>query len=667
MIYRPEIDGLRALAVLPVMLFHAGFSLFSGGFVGVDIFFVVSGYLITTIIYTEIANGNFSITKFYERRARRILPALFLVMGCSIPFSWFLMLPDEFRDFSQSLIAVNLFSSNVLFYLESGYFDLTNEYKPLLHTWSLAVEEQFYIFFPVLLIFLKNISPNLLTIVSLGIAQAFSTTHPTANFYLLPSRVWELSIGSLIALFPALKALSPTNSTQVQLPDSFFGLSASLGLGLIAYSVVAFDSSTPFPSYLTLLPTIGTALVIIGANSSNWPGKILSHKVLVGIGLISYSAYLWHQPILAFARLRAIEEMNTTTTLFLIALSLLLAFISWKYIEAPFRDKTKFSKSKIFLYAAIAASLFIAIGAIGIYKAGFPNRLDERSLALLSEATNTPQDCILHRAQYFDASNLCSSGSKIPAFVLWGDSHANSLAYALKNVLAEKDESLIELTVTGCTPVIGYEWKNKGFNCTEKLTAMKNHVHNNPELAKVLLVHGRWTNLANPIPFDNQEGGKELELVTAPLLVRSEHLIPSEKLWLDEIFVRTDETLRSLLDAGQKIALIYSVPEVGWNVPRLLARSELMASPITGDVSTSHEVFKQRAAKGYEMLDNIGDHPNLIRIFPEEVLCSSVKDGRCMATLNKQPLYVDDDHLSRLGAEMVSRLIVDKLVDANWL
>lgn len=206
--YRPEVDGLRAIAVLPVILFHAGFSAFSGGFVGVDIFFVISGYLITTIIYQEMAQGRFSMWRFYERRARRILPALFAVSLACIPFAWLWMLPNEFKDFSQSLVGVATFTSNILFWRESGYFAGAAELKPLLHTWSLAVEEQFYILYPPLLLALYRFVPKLLftiislgALVSLGLAHWASSAHPSANFYLLPTRAWELGLGALAAIY----------------------------------------------------------------------------------------------------------------------------------------------------------------------------------------------------------------------------------------------------------------------------------------------------------------------------------------------------------------------------------------------------------------------------------------------------------------------------------
>ncbi|MDP4547780.1 acyltransferase family protein [Marinobacter sp. MDS2] len=361
--YRREIDGLRAIAVLPVILFHAGFSWFSGGYVGVDVFFVISGYLITTILIDELDKGSFSITRFYERRAKRILPALLFISALCIPFAWFLLLPEQFKDFSQALISIAIFSSNILFWRKEDYFAQDAEENPLLHTWSLAVEEQFYIFFPVLLLLLWRFgrNPVFLTLVifsffSLILSEWASKTHPSANFYLLPTRAWELGAGAICA-FILSKGKKYGNNTL-----------SSFGFLLILIPVIIYDENTPFPSFFALPPVIGASLIIIFGNLDGITKRILSTRILVSLGLISYSAYLWHQPIFAFARVQSFEPLPYTTMALLSLASLVLAWLTWKFVETPFRNrKTSYFRTskQVLLVSACSMLIVIAFGSYG--------------------------------------------------------------------------------------------------------------------------------------------------------------------------------------------------------------------------------------------------------------------------------------------------------------
>lgn len=299
--YRPEIDGLRAISVLPVIMFHAGFTLFSGGFVGVDIFFVISGFLITSIIASEINENKFTFVGFYERRARRILPALFFVIACCCPFVWLWMLPVQAKDFSASVISVVFFASNIFFWMKDGYFSEASELKPLLHTWSLAVEEQYYLLFPPFLLLLWRYGRNrlFLIILTLALGSLLLTElgwrfKPSVNFFLAPTRAWELLAGSLCALIAFGK--QPLRSNFL----------SSFGLGLIVFSILNYDNSTPFPSFYALAPVTGACLILLFGNTGTAVAWLLSRQVLVAVGLISYSAYLWHQPVFALARIRSI-------------------------------------------------------------------------------------------------------------------------------------------------------------------------------------------------------------------------------------------------------------------------------------------------------------------------------------------------------------------------
>ncbi len=370
--YRREIDGLRALAVIPVILFHAGFELFKGGFVGVDVFFVISGYLITTIILSELEKGKFSIVNFYERRARRILPALYIVMLVCIPFAWFLLLPSDMKDFSKSLVAVSVFASNILFWKESGYFDTAAELKPLLHTWSIGVEEQYYTIFPLFLILFWKLGKRwvivalgLVFVASLALAQWALYAEPSAAFFLLPARGWELLIGAFAAFY-----ISSANRKE-------FGRGLSecggwLGVALILFAVFAYSKATPFPGIYSFVPTFGTVLIILFATQKTTTGKFIGNKVFVGIGLVSYSAYLWHQPLFAFAKAYTFNLLSITHIIALIFLSFAFAYLSFKYVETPFRVKSKITRIRIFLLSLFGILFFVCVGILGHVKDGFP-------------------------------------------------------------------------------------------------------------------------------------------------------------------------------------------------------------------------------------------------------------------------------------------------------
>jgi peptidoglycan/LPS O-acetylase OafA/YrhL len=361
--YRREIDGLRALAVLSVILFHAGFETFSGGFVGVDIFFVISGYLITTIILAELEQGKFSIANFYERRARRILPALFLVMLLCIPFAWVLLAPADLNSFAKSLVAVSLFASNAFFWRYGGYFETAAELKPLLHTWSLAVEEQYYFLFPLFLMLFWRlgkrfifISLGLVFIASIAIAQWGVYAQPTAAFFLLPARGWELLIGAFAAFYLAQANIKDCGKTISE-------VAGWLGLALILFAIFAYNKATPFPGFYALAPTLGTVLLILFASQHTTVGKFVGNKASVRVGLISYSTYLWHQPVLAFARHWS-KDLDKGISLLLVAFVLAISFFSWKFIELPFRSKERFDRRFVFIASFVAALFFIFIGCL---------------------------------------------------------------------------------------------------------------------------------------------------------------------------------------------------------------------------------------------------------------------------------------------------------------
>ena len=490
--YRREIDGLRALAVLPVILFHAGFPTFSGGFVGVDVFFVISGYLITSIILAELEQGKFSITNFYERRARRILPALFLVMFACLPFAWFWLLPNEMKFFSESIISVILFSSNILFWRSGGYFGSTSELNPLLHTWSLAVEEQYYVLFPLFLMIAWKIGKRwlvtlliIVSIISLGAAQWASISRPTAAFYLLPTRGWELLLGAFISFYNSGRRFANPNILVYQ-----FG--SLLGLVLILFSIFSFSKETPFPSLYTFAPTFGAGLVIFFATKDTLIGKFLGSRVLVFFGLTSYSAYLWHQPIFAFLKHQASDPNQYLLAIFT-SIAFLLAYFSWKYVEIPFRNRILFTQKKIFVYAICCSFFFILIGLFGITTEGVSNRFpilkNYITDASWPENYNHDEVCL----KKYGGDQYCKVGdiNQNITDALIGDSHSNHYFLGLNEYLKSRGRNLIQQGVGGCAPLFDVDWgkhPDHGFlRCYERTNRVYQAILDNPSVRTVFL------------------------------------------------------------------------------------------------------------------------------------------------------------------------------------
>jgi peptidoglycan/LPS O-acetylase OafA/YrhL len=362
--YRPEIDGLRAVAILAVVLYHAGVFGTNGGYVGVDVFFVISGYLITGIVAAEVNDGRFSLVSFYERRARRILPALFVVIIATTSFTQLFFIDSDLEGFARSVGATAIFSSNILFWLESNYFASPSLYKPLLHTWSLGIEEQFYIFFPLLLLVAHKLLRSGLGLLILALAVVSLAANiwatgqsPNAAFYLIQFRAWELFLGAIVAI-GVLPRVAMRGAAEVL---------AVTGIGLIAASVFLFDDSTEFPGVAATAPCVGACLIIwSNSHIRTIVGSFLSHKLLVGIGLISYSLYLWHWPILALSSYLLARPLHSVESLIAIGASMLAAIVSWRFVEQPFRGRaSKYDRAQIFLASSVCACTMLAFGITG--------------------------------------------------------------------------------------------------------------------------------------------------------------------------------------------------------------------------------------------------------------------------------------------------------------
>ncbi len=584
--YRAEIDGLRALAVLPVILFHAGFEWFSGGFVGVDVFFVISGYLITTIIISEMAEGKFSIVNFYERRARRILPALFFVMAACLPFAWLWLTPNALKDFGQSLVATSTFSSNILFWRESGYFNTAAELKPLLHTWSLAVEEQYYILFPIFLMLTWRLGVkwilillSILFFISLGVAVWGTQyeTHPkiiSAAFFLLPTRGWELLIGVFTGFYLKFNTHLKSHTVNQML--------SLLGFGMIVYSVIAFDNTTPFPSLYALIPTIGTTLLILCAVPRTFIHKLLSLKSIVGVGLISYSAYLWHQPLLAFARLKIVGDATELHLIILCITSFLMAWFSWRFVEKPFRSQINFSRSFIFRFSVIGMFIFSLIGTYTHFSNGFLNRLsDEEKNTLQSMSRSSEDNCEDELIRCLE--KMRSKNNK--SLLLVGDSNAYHMSVGLRELAEGLSYNYIQLTLGGCMPLAKFyrlDLSNKFNNrCISYNKTLLKNINDLAKKIDVVIVSSAWLIYfygKNPLRgvSDGVNIGLESEV---QLSLDGINEIPSEQ--KREVFSKYMDDMFSLLsEKSTKVIVVGPLP------PAIINPQRKLGIPSVVEIST---------------------------------------------------------------------------------
>ena len=468
--YRAEIDGLRAVAVLPVILFHAGFEWFGGGFVGVDVFFVISGYLITTILIEDVKSNTFSIVKFYQRRARRILPALITVCLATIPFSYIYLDPVSFTDFGRSLLSVSVFISNVYFALSGGYFAEHVAAKPLLHTWSLSVEEQFYVVFPLIVLMCSrfrvlNLTAiiSLLSLLSIILAILLVEVYPTIAFFGLPTRAWELGVGALLA---SLNRNDYVSNTRL---GNIIGL---VGIATLVASYTLLTADNLMPGIAAIPPVLGTALLIISPSNSI-TAKLLSNKLLVSIGLISYSLYLWHQPVFSFGH--KLSD-SLIATLGLIAVALLFSVISWKYIETPFRNRNLIKDKYILPMVASSLLVLASAGVIIFSNNGFADRFPTY-IAYTNSNTwanekNVDGNCVARYGgdQYCLVNDIQSSVTDL----LIGDSHANHFYIGLAERLALVDRNLLMIGAGGCPPVLdidmGYHYTHgRRLSCLDRV------------------------------------------------------------------------------------------------------------------------------------------------------------------------------------------------------
>ncbi|TDL88130.1 acyltransferase family protein [Meridianimarinicoccus aquatilis] len=646
--YRPEIDGLRAIAVLSVILFHTHEPLLPGGFVGVDIFFVISGFLITSIIDREIVTGRFSVARFYERRIRRIFPSLFLVLLVCLPFAWWLMTPDQMQNFSQSVLATSVFLSNVYFYLKTGYFEQSAHVLPLLHTWSLAVEEQYYVLFPLLMLVLARGPRALLLLALIALFSAslvlsilWGESSPMFNFFMLATRGWELLAGALLALTG--HHVRPFLETRVRLRQ---GLELAGILGL-AHGVLLLDKSVPFPGLAALPVVFGTVLLIASMTDRSLVGRLLASKPAVGIGLISYSAYLWHQPVLAFARI-GWSPLPPAALIALFVLTMGLAYLSWRFVEKPFRNRAWLTTRMVLSGGTAMIVLFCVIGAAGHLQRGFAQRYDAQTLALAATAEISPfrSECHTEGLEYRRPSEACVYVVSPASWAVFGDSHGVEIALALSEPLSRQQDGVIHLTFSGCAPALDFSYSNPG--CHEWVNETLAFLESSDSILNVMLVYRSAFHLygEHGVHGDDYEA---LRTGSAPLFLQDAGAAAARAAYWKNL----DKIVGRLTEAGKSVYLLSPVPELPLPIERLIFDT---SRPIEErrNASTPRQFLDARLGDINAQLATFdGNKVHVLRL--DDILCDTAS---CIATQDGTAYYFDDNHLSMAGARAVIRDLI---------
>lgn len=647
--YRADIDGLRGIAVLCVVLFHAGLSWLPGGFVGVDVFFVISGFLISRIINIDVQSRRFSPLRFYRRRIKRLLPAFTLVALSSAAAACLLFLPEHLRNFGQSLAMAGLFAANVLFWLESGYFTLLAETKPLLHSWSLGVEEQFYFLYPVILILGLRASRRwggiavtaVILILSFAASAVVTGIDRDAAFYLLPTRAWELMVGSMLALVPLRPRRGWTNDLLV-----------ALGLAMIAWSCIRFSGTTPFPGVAAAIPVLGAGLVIGFGGDNGIVGRaVLQNPLILFFGRISYSLYLWHWPLLAFARYRSIDVLDARQAAALVVIAIVLAWLTWRFVEQPLRRHDRFTGWRPFAFAAGSSALMIALGCWFVVGKGLPGRIDPEIRTVLSTARGERRaECLASEdAGWRDPKRACTYGAAVPPTIaMWGDSHARAIVEGLGKVAGEHGRSVALYGYAGCAPMIGLQFREPLFQCAQYSRATMATILANPAIRTVVIAarHGIYLRGLST-DLGPAERGKPLRsFLIQPL--PGLRTAPRTAAYED----RLGETVRILQKAGRQVILIDPVPEVGFDVPRTIAIEMAAGRPPRFD--RPRAAYERRQAPARATLRTVAARTGAIVVPTVDLFCDKTL---CHTVEGRNLLYYDDNHVSPLGSRKIARKV----------
>lgn len=625
LVYRPDIDGLRAIAILAVVGFHTFPNWVEGGFIGVDIFFVISGFLISKIIFKGLDQGNFSFAEFYARRIKRIFPALALVFTACLIFGWFTLLTDEYKQLGHHILAGAIFGSNFRLLKEGGYFDTAAELKPLLHLWSLGIEEQFYIIWPpLLLLFWKRLPNVLMAILCLALTSfAFNiylvNSRPVADFYLPFTRFWELLVGGILAY------ISLNNKAQLNVPFSRIvfippkgilhpNAKAFVGALLIAAAISSLSINHAFPGWWALLPTVGAALLISAGPDAWFNRKVLAHRALVFVGLISYPLYLWHWLLLSFFRITSDSPPATSEILAIISISFLGAWLTYKVVETPFR------RSKSIWAVITLISVIVLAGVLGEvirksngYPARFPSNIQKIIYSSNSIASYRRGACFLNpeqEANSFSHECFITASSQSKKILLWGDSHAAQLYAGLHYYEREGQFDVMQLTASACPPVINENTRCNGIN--KKVIQLITNT--NPI---TVIMSGHWS------LYDESKGWDRLD---------TQNIV---------------ETINELKKLGVKEIILFGpVPVWDSKLPNILVKLSK-----SSDWQEPPDRLTSGFSKNTKILDNkmevIAKEVGISYISPYQTFCNL--DG-CLAKFHGDPTAFDYGHLTDTGS-----------------
>ena len=676
--YRPEIDGLRAIAVGAVILYHAqitifGYKPFKGGFIGVDIFFVISGYLITSIILKElVTTGSFSFKHFYERRIRRILPALLFVMLASLPFAWMYLLPGSFVDFSKSILYSLGFSSNFYFhYSGQQYGAESGLLKPFLHTWSLSVEEQYYILFPIVLLitykFFRKYLIHILTfgfIISLGLAEWTSRNYPSISFYFIHTRMWELLAGSILAYFEITKGHRSKNQLlNITLP--------TIGLILISHSIIFFDNDIFHPSFFTLSPIIGVCLIIWFSNKDELITKVLSTKLFVGIGLISYSLYLWHYPIFAFSRIIGFVQESLFKQLLLGIIILILSIISYVLVERPARNK-KYNSNFIIKFLSITILIIFTFNLIGIFNNGFEKKRNFPKVITNASKNLDYRNNYQNKIKCHDRkgkNGFCifnELSDNVGDIVLLGDSQTDAILSNLIEKISNTKFRLIHMSYSGNLYLPNFTRLSKKTQTIKsdetwhkyRTDFLNNETHKNT----YIIIYGKYDNY-----FE-----KKLKFNENKILIKDEGnseflFLPRNKVNLNyddrkKLLKNKFKTTIEDLSENKKIILLYPSPISPENIlERILKnRNKILKNTnfyLNDIVNYPVEFHRNYFSEEIELLNNLNSK-NIYKINLEKIFCP---EKQCFLYDNKNVYIFDTHHPTYEVSKKINDLIMKEI------